>query len=255
MDSIGYPRASAAAEQFNDWWRVLWLAWFAEYILLTCWEIYGRLVHVGGVLAVGGWLGIAVHTTLNISNNLPTLALLMCYYVLTTRTVRVTRAGVVKLPLPWHIGAIVVLLLAALEVVTRTNLLMQPRVLSALPAQTAEAYRWVSGIAAGLATALLVGRLDSHFIRLSPLVIPLLYSYAVVQTAWAAFPTSPDAMIVILNMAFVFKLLLFFVMYWLSRSGVLLYYLDRLANVYEYTPVERQRFVGGLHDDAEDGAA
>jgi hypothetical protein len=94
-------------------------------------------------------------------------------------------------------------------------------------------------LAAGIATALLIGRLDSKFIGLPAWVMTSLYGYAVVQAGWPAFPKNDAARAVLLNLAFPLKCLFFLVMSWLYQSGVFAFYIDRIGLLYDEVAGER----------------
>jgi hypothetical protein len=241
VDRTNNPRASVVADQFSHWWRMLWLFWLFEYIVLFAREILSALPSPER----SPWATATWSTCLNLANNLPTVALILCYYITTTRTIRNDGGRFASLRLPWHKIVSVVALLAVLELLVRLTPLLEPLV-PAFPAETASVFDWISGISAGLATALLAGRLDSRFIRLSPIIVTLMYLYAVLQAAWPTFGDNPDTRIVIVNVALALKILLFAIVYWLFRSGVLLFYLHRAAEAYEQGPTERYEFVARL---------
>lgn len=231
-------RATLAAEQFSHWWRLLWLFWLAEYAILLCNEIVSTLNPI-----FEPWASVLGATLLNVGNNLPTIGLIICYHITAARTVSEVDGTVEPRRLPWEKPIVIVIFLMITEFIVRANEAISPHPISGIPQNAIQIFAWISGIAAGLATALLVGRLDSRFIGLSPYIITLLYVYAVIQAAWPTFGDNPMTRIVIVNIALALKILLFAVMYWLFRSGVLLYYLEQIAGVYEHGRVQRQDFL------------
>jgi|GEM_PF-1347474 len=239
VDKKNSPRATIAAEQFSHWWRLLWLFWLTEYVVLVGREIISVL-H-GQVFPP--WAEALGATSLNLANNLPTIALVMCYYIISVKTIWEVDGGIEPRRVPWEKPAAILVLLVIVEFALRLNASMHPEPISQIAVGAPEVFDWTSGICAGLATALLAGRLDSRFIRLSPLIVTFLYVYAVIQAAWPTFSKDPDARIVIVNIALTLKILLFAVVYWMFKSGVFLYYLDRIAAVYEYGPAEKRDFV------------
>lgn len=242
VDRSKSRRATVAAEQFSHWWRLLWVFWMVEYVILLGREIYKDVPHA----PLDDWAAIIGATALNFGNNLPTLALLMCYYITTIETVRELDGDIEPRRIPWESPLALLVLLTIAELLVRANAAVYPHVVGSLTSETAAIFDWISGIAAGLATALLVGRLDSRFISLSPAIITLLYVYAVIQAAWPTFGDNPTIRIVIVNLALALKILFFAVVYWLFRSGVMLYYLEKIADVYKQSPAERQEFLSRL---------
>jgi hypothetical protein len=224
-------RATIAVHQFHAAWRTLWTLWLFEYVGLATWEgcqMYGldRVLSQNWKHAVG--------TALNLLNNLPTVALGVCYIVASERTV-VLRDGRYKgRHLPWLEGFAVVCVLAVAELVLRV-----------MGVSFAEKlFTWGSGVAAGVATAIMVGRLDSKFIGLPTMAMIPLYGYAVIQSGWPSFAGDNQARAVLLNLALVLKVHFFAVTFWLFRSGVFLFYLEGLAGIYDRVSSERKTFLG-----------
>src|SRR5258706_7229139 len=183
---------------------------------------------------------------MNIANNLQKLALVMCYHITTAKTVEESDGSIQPRRLPWDELVAVLVFLTIAELAVRFNSVPNPPVVPGIPLNATATFDWISGICAGLATALLAERLDSRFIRLSPFIVTLLYGYAVIQAAWPTFGDNPNTRIVIVNIALALKILLFAIIYWLFRSGVLLYYLDRVAAVNEHAPTEEKDFLTRL---------
>lgn len=239
VDKMQSPRATVAAEQFSHWWRLLWFFWLAQYLMMFSRELYVAVLpnHLPK------WVEALGRSVLNPVSNLTTIAILISYYILTTKTVRVTEEAIEPMRLPWDKAVAVALLLAVAEVAVRLNEAISPRLIQGFPHNFAVMFDWITGIAAGLVIALFVGRIDSRYIGLPSPVIAALFVYSVIQTAWASLDNGPLTRIVVVNLALALKLLLYCVVYWMFKSGMLLYYLERAAGVHERAPAERREFL------------
>jgi hypothetical protein len=243
------PRATIAVEQFASAWEKLWLFWFFEFLLLTGWELAAvlgwRPISAPGQGISHTWTNAIATTVLNLANNLPTLALTICYVVAAEKTVVIVRGKPKAAPLPWSRAMAVLALITAMDFGVRALLVTQPMdaKTTAVWDSVAEAFEIGSGLAAGLATALFVGRLDSKFIDLPLWAVISLYAYAVIQPAWSQFIDHPALRATLLNVALVLKTLMFAVMYWLFRSGVFLFYVERFSKLYDDAQSERLDFL------------
>lgn len=261
-------RATVSVHQFHWTWRALWTSWFVLYVLLAIMEAM-ILFHLYVEPYQPGWLVGSTEQLLyfagfsslgNSANNLTTVCIFILYLILSEKTTVTEHNGSVKAArLPWRIGVAVTLLLAVMEftqfaLLTLTNAQYENtadalRYANTIKSQVAEiesTFRWISGLLAGLAIALFVGRLDSKFVGLSPWVIGLLYSYAVIQPGWASFSDKPIFGLAALNTALFLKCLLFVIVTWLLRTGLLLFYLDRISAIDEGVVDDRARFLAKL---------
>jgi hypothetical protein len=230
--------------QFYGVWRLLWLFWFVEYLVLTtkqALELFPSKIVADGIGASLFQAGA------NFGNNLPTLALAILYIIASERTVTIDGQTPEADHLPWDRGIAVLVLFTALELSVRFAAFEKvPGILPGTP----EIFDWVSGIAAGLATALLVGRLDSKFIDLPSWSVIALYAYAVIQVGWPGFQQE-SVRAVLLTVALTLKLLLFVVVCWLFKSGVFLFFLERVGALYDEVANERQLFLSRVQHKIE----
>jgi len=237
------PRASAAVRQFARAWKYVWFFWFLEFLVLTGREFAHVLLRLGTIPASSlppFVFDVLAPVTLNLANNLPTIALVMCYIVASERTVDHIAGEVRERDLPWHLALIILITLTVLDILVHTNQYWpQLPVATGAPA----AFGWVSGLSACLATALLVGRLDSKLINLPTWVIVVLYGYAAIQPGWPTFDQSVAARALLLNVALAMKFLFFLLIYWLYSSGVFLFYIDRVSQIWDNAATDRSHFL------------
>lgn len=229
----GCPRANIAATQFHNCWKTTWILWLFLFIALAV-EAGLEAQNPEGILVtgVGGQLFSAALNTLN---NSVSLAIFMCYVVLADRTVVGHGDDAHETELPWHLGIGIVAVLAALE----AAIVFTPW------GDFLPLFGWLSGFGAGLATAVVVGRLDSKYFGIPHTVIIFLYLYAVIQPGWAQFESSPNNAVplALLNLALALKVLFFMVIKWSIDTGRFHYYADRMGSLIDEIEAERQGFL------------
>jgi len=235
--------ASVAIRQFARAWRSLWLFWLIEFLVLATYEggsAAARLTpNISAAMKEGTWPAAVIGVILNLANNLPTAALVICYIIASERTVDLSAEVPEEKHLPWQSVMGVLFLATAIDLVVRLNAVAH---VVPVPWNLPKLFVWLSGIAAGLATALVIGRLDSKFIGLPSWVVVALYGYAVIQPGWSSFE-DPAVRAVLLNVALTLKLLLFVVVWWLFKSGVFLFYLERIRHVYDEVRDDRTAYL------------
>lgn len=106
-----------------------------------------------------------------------------------------------------------------------------------------EVLGWASGVLGGTAIALLVGRLETKLINAPVLMTIIFYLYASIQGAFPFIIKDDHVALVFTSLAFMFKLCLFYFMAWLIESGVLLFYFEKMFELDDKTPRERQSFL------------
>lgn len=146
-------------------------------------------------------------------NNLQTFILLLCFFWLDRASRRLDEDLNME-PLTTGIIGVVVLAFAEYAVVMGGE--------AGRPA--GEFLRWMSGIASGVAMALLVERVSGAIIGTPKWVMLVLMGYAIIQAAWGAFEDNASLMLVLTSIALILKLILFIVVAWLLDTGVLLFY-------------------------------
>lgn len=109
-------------------------------------------------------------------------------------------------------------------------------------------FRMLSGLVAGIALALLVGRLESMYINPPRLVLILLYLYAVIQVMWVEFGGNqyPYIQVVVTFISLFFKLVLFLFVTYLLESYRMLFYAEHVRKLYHIINEEWLRFSEGL---------
>jgi hypothetical protein len=238
------PRAATAVEQFFEVWERLWVFWIFLYLLIAtnAWMTFFDLPNGDG------WLWASLE---NLFNNLQTMGLVLMYIVLTKTTVDLKKA---QSKLPWAKGLSVVAVVTTAEGFLRFFHQNAPSVLSDT-LSSPDIFRWLSGICAGVALALVVGRLDSKYVNPPTLVMPLLYLYAIIQPAWSVFDNPEERLVrnVLMLVALALKCLLFIFVAWLLESGVLFFYLERMAHLIDHAQDERRKYLGRLVNGATNG--
>jgi hypothetical protein len=100
------------------------------------------------------------------------------------------------------------------------------------PSQTSRGFvfwfRIAVGILGGLALISLTERLASGFMTTPRIVVGCLYAYGMIQGPWTDFSDNPGLELAMTSVALGFKVLLFSVVYWVTSSGLLLFYLVKI---------------------------
>jgi hypothetical protein len=162
-------------------------------------------------------------------NNVQTLVLVLCFYVL----VRSPRPRTEAPPLdPLPLGTALVILLFITQAGISWQYPLSPHL---------EWFSRISGFAAGVGIALLVGRLESRAIGAPIWTIVALYLYAIIQVDWPDLEGQRLMLAILPGAALMLKTLFFFFMCWLMRSGVLQFYFERTRTEMEYVGPEERR--------------
>lgn len=176
-------------KRYSWWWRGLLLSWVPLYFVFARGEFPGYQIY------------------LVVFNLINTFMLGACFYTLNKNEDDQD---------PEHMagGVLNVVVLVILAGVLLTFLLR-----SNLDGATL-----LTGILAGITTALVVGRLQSRFIRPRFWILYLLYSYTAIQPLVLYIEGHPGWGWMILDFALLLKCLLYVYMAWLFQSGLLLFY-------------------------------
>jgi DNA-binding winged helix-turn-helix (wHTH) protein len=105
----------------------------------------------------------------------------------------------------------------------------------------AEFFKLFSGIFAGVAMALFIGRFQSRFLKSPQWLLILLYFYVAIQPLFVYFDKAEYATIII-PIALFLKCLLILYMFWLFESRRLLFYLVRVKRTDEQVDEEYRDF-------------
>lgn len=219
-------RASIAVEQFLQTWRKLWLFWFILYAGLST---EAMAIQLGIFKNAWFW-----RPSLNFFNNLQTIALVICYIIVTKKTVDTSQPS---RSLPWErwLGVLILVTVVELLALMLSNYIY----IEFFP----EFFRWFSGISASVALALVVGRLDSKFINPPTWTVVLMYLYVAIQPGWERFAGNPPVQAVLVGLALILKCIMFLFIAWLFQSGVLLFYMEKTANLTEHAEKQRSAYL------------
>jgi hypothetical protein len=215
-----------AERQFRAAFLILLLTWLLLYLALTAFNaISAPPAHqmTGNEIVI-----------LNFLNNLCTLGVLLCYAILRHRTLGEkawsTRVSSV-------VALIALVALGGLEFSVEGS------------PEAADAFGWISAIAACMSIALLSEELGSPEIGAPSVLVALLYCYAGVQMVWpfvinnaSAKGLEPINLIAPL-IALVGKFVLALLIVWSSDVGRLRFYIFRTRQRLEKIPSERQTYL------------
>jgi hypothetical protein len=109
---------------------------------------------------------------------------------------------------------------------------------------THQVFELVSGMANGVALALLVGRVDSKFIDSPRAVVAVLYLYAIIQPLWPFLGAEPYRAI-LSTMALLLKVLLFLFVTFTVESGLLTWYFVQVRRLIDEGGKTRTAFLKG----------
>ncbi len=176
----------------------------------------------------------------NLLNNLSTLAFAMCGYILARLP---TPLHKLRRPTPIVIGVTLLSVLAICQFLA---------VLNHSSSEQLDWFGWSSGVAAGATMAFFVGRLQSRFFGPPTWLVMSLYVYAVIQTAWPVFMRDVNVTLMLVSLALLLKILLFYLVYWTFRSGTLLYYFMKVRETESFegarrsSEIDRENFIKTL---------
>jgi len=232
-------RAATAIEQFVEAWERLWLCWVLLYLVWTAKEAVA--IMFGAAAADSPYWRFG----LNLANNLQTMIFVVVYLVIAKSTVDPARA-VSKLP--WNRGFAILACVTMLDFVATLAVTLTgvQEAFRPLVHFASTGMLWACGMASGAALALVVGRLDSKFTNPPTWSVVLLYLYALIQVPWVQFADNELVETVMVSAALVLKCLLFLVVAWMLQSGVLFFYLDRLADLIANVESERDDYLRRL---------
>jgi hypothetical protein len=219
-----YDRAIAASRQFLCFWSIVWVCWLSLYVV---WAIFWYPVS-------NGTASTAVHLTIDALNLASAAFFFLCYLVMVLHTVPPQQYGWFRVVFGVFTFCGLLLLLEA----EATNRDANARLF----------FDWVQGLLSGVALALFVGRLESHFFDSSKWVVGTLYGYAVIQLSYPLLETSePDKalrFILITSLALLLKVLLYWQVRTLVYSGRLTYYMFMYRSLIDKDPPD----LGGLFE-------
>jgi hypothetical protein len=174
--------AFATSRQFLTGWRALWLTWLVAYSASTILLWIALLNNVQEYPAPGSPWHVFAHFTLDVLFLASTACLLVCYLVMSMRTIAQDTAGQgvssqdnASINL-FQIVSIIFFLAVGLPIIEA--------ILSSVGVSASDFFDPLYGLLSGTIAALFVGRLESKYIDLPRKIIVLLYAYAVLQMSY-----------------------------------------------------------------------
>ena len=230
-------RASLAVRQLRRFWRLLLVSWCLLYLTLPFSQWFAPMA----ATQTAAWEWQAVQVIATFLNNASALMLVLCYVVLNRPTViKVVDRDVEDISLKPGLFVIVGIgLLEAALVVMSGRLGFPERAEDVL-----FAFDLLSGIVGGIAMALCISRLDSRLLGtkgLLPVIPVVLYFYVVIQPFYPlinrTFPNraglSQHFDLWIIQLAFMFKAVMYIYVTELFRSERFLFYMIHARRIYE----------------------
>lgn len=199
-------RASDAMDRFHKLWDSLWMAWLFFYLALFLQSMLGA---IGISQPVWLW-----EPLLNSLNNLQTVFVLFCFFVLAEPTDEKKA---------WEVGLalwVMFIIYALFDVVFVT-------VAQSFPQMTEVGnllFRLLSGLGMGISLALLVSRFGGRYIDAPFRVLAVLYLYALIQVLYLLFRSDQYRYIqeIVTALALPLRLVLFAFVSWLLIKGKML---------------------------------
>ncbi len=184
---------------------------------------------------------------MNFLNNLQTLAMVLCYIVLAKSTYDIKRH---KGKIPWIEGAAIVVIFTIVDVMINV---LPPDIIDPQLFQKLSVFlKWICGLGAGISIALFAGRFDSKFIGAPSWCIIALYLYALIQVPWVQFEANPQIELILVFVALFLKCLLFLLVAWTLHSGVMYFYLEKVAGLLENAGKEREEYLAKMWTPDQD---
>jgi DNA-binding winged helix-turn-helix (wHTH) protein len=206
----------SALRQYTKYWRWLLLSWVPLYLLFAVEDLIGPKAKLLQVLC----------------NILNTAMIVLCFNVL-NKDLEDDDANHMTGPALFALGF---LLLVSVLMVTISVESPTAR------AQLREGGTVLTGISAGIAMALYVGRLQSKFFGPRPWLLVLLYSYTAIQPLVLYIEGHPVRALMLLDFALILKCLLYLYVTWLLHSGLLLFYFAKIKRTYASVDQQRTAF-------------
>jgi len=239
-------RALLAVRQLRRFWRLLLASWCCLYLTLPFSQWFAPATST----QAAAWQWQAVQVVATFLNNASALMLVLCYVVLNRPTfIKVVGRDVEDVSL--KPGLLVISGVGLLEVAL---VVMSGRF--GFPATSEDvlfAFDLVSGIVGGIAMALCISRLDSRLLGtkgLLPIIPVVLYFYVVIQPFYPlinrTFPNrvglSQHFDLWIIQLAFMFKAVMYIYVTELFRTERFLFYMIHARRIYENVESEWSNF-------------
>ncbi|HKR00272.1 MAG TPA: winged helix-turn-helix domain-containing protein [Pyrinomonadaceae bacterium] len=248
-DPAEWDEARDIAKNALERYTMYWYGVLGSWILLYAWLAFKGLPN-------SGLSSQPLNIVTTFFNNCNTILIILCYNILNKpieikpgkRNISDTSLG---------IGSIT--LVTAFLIVE----IFLVKLFPAFQREVLYGANLASGIAAGIAMALFVGRLQSKFLGPPPKLIIALYSYTAIQSLFVFLVEGTEAAVILIdkttvaliaviliNIALILKCLLYLYMAWLFQSGRLLFYLVQVRRTYKKVETEWQGFRQVLDEES-----
>jgi hypothetical protein len=239
-------RAALAVRQLRRFWRLLLVSWCCLYLTLPFSQWFAPVTST----QAAEWQWQAVQVIATFLNNASALMLVLCYVVLNRPTViKVVDRDVEDVSLKPGLLVIVAVGLLEAALVTMSGRFGFPDISEDI----LFTFDLLSGIVGGIAMALCISRLDSRLLGtkgLLPVIPVVLYFYVVIQPFYPlinrTFPNraglSQHFDLWIIQLAFMFKAVMYIYVTELFRTQRFLFYMIHARRIYENVESEWTRF-------------
>lgn len=240
-------RASLAVRQLRRFWRLLLVSWCCLYLTLPFSQWFAPVAST----QAASWQWQATQVIATFLNNASALMLVLCYVVLNRPTViKVVDRDVEDISL--KPGLLIIVGLGLLE----AALVAMSRRFGLSAEDVLFGFDLLSGVVGGIAMALCISRLDSRLLGtkgLLPIIPVVLYFYVVIQPFYPlinrTFPNraglSQHFDLWIIQLAFMFKAVMYIYVTELFRTERFLFYMIHARRIYENVESEWITFKTG----------
>jgi hypothetical protein len=217
VDENKEPDETEAARCFARQWYAFQASWVLLYGLFFLGATFPAGPPLGFPPAPPGRRAPVWELATHFASNLNTYFLVMCFLILHDPPTISSR----RRPLAARVWALGLALVAALTAAEACCHFLDGEHSNVW----IDRINWVAGFAGGVALALLVGRLESDFIKPPIWLIAALYFYSVIQGAHGTFRTTVRMERLLLSLALPLKCLLLMLVAWFLESDRLLSYM------------------------------
>lgn len=237
-------RASLAVRQLRRFWRLLLVSWCCLYLTLP----FSQWFAPATSSQAAAWQWQATQVIATFLNNASALMLVLCYVVLNRPTIIKTENRDVE-DISLKPGLLIIVGLGLLE----AALVAMSGRFGVSAEDVLFAFDLLSGVVGGIAMALCISRLDSRLLGtkgLLPIIPVVLYFYVVIQPFYPlinrTFPNraglSQHFDLWIIQLAFMFKAVMYIYVTELFRSERFLFYMIHARRIYENVESEWSTF-------------
>ena len=242
-------RALLAVRQLRRFWRLLLASWCLLYLTLP----FSQWFAAATSIQTAAWQWQAIQIIATFLNNASALMLVLCYVVLNRPTViKIVDRDVEDISLKPGLLVIVAVGLLEAALVAISGRFGFPNASE----DVLFAFDLLSGVVGGIAMALCISRLDSRLLGTKgvlPIIPVVLYFYVVIQPFYPlinrTFPNraglSQHFDLWIIQLAFMFKAVMYIYVTELFRTERFLFYMIHARRIYENVETEWNSFKAG----------